>query len=150
MEGQFFVKTKIISQAVLEIAVNMHSRFCPFLADFFACVPSKTAHEMIFVFTKKWPSIVVFWSYVGHVASSRTIPCCHLRIGVVCLILPGEAETLSYSGVCLIGNFLHTKIPNLCILQPSRWNILLHKYPGIFFKMWLFISKTYRSGHLIT
>jgi hypothetical protein len=38
MEGQFFVKTKIISQAVLEIAVNMHSRFCPYLADFFACV----------------------------------------------------------------------------------------------------------------
>jgi hypothetical protein len=38
MEGQFFVKTKIISLAVLEIAVNMHSRFCPYLADFFACV----------------------------------------------------------------------------------------------------------------
>ena len=39
MEGQFFVKIKIISWAVLEIAANMHSPFCPYLADFFVCVP---------------------------------------------------------------------------------------------------------------
>ena len=43
---------------------------------------SKTACEMIFVFIKNWPSIVVFWSYIGHVAGSCTIPCCQLGIGV--------------------------------------------------------------------
>ena len=90
MEGQFFVKTKIISQAVLEIAVS--SRFCPYLADFLPVYhrPSKTACEMIFVFTKNGPSIVVIWSYVGHVAGSRSIPCCHLGIGVTSTVQPVE------------------------------------------------------------
>ena len=55
MEGQFFVKTKIISWAVLEIAVKMHSQFCPYLADFFClCTtgPPKLPAK-IFLFLQK-------------------------------------------------------------------------------------------------
>ena len=55
MEGHFFVKTKIILWAVLEIAVNMHSQLCPYLADFL-CLCTTSPPKLpakIFLFLQK-------------------------------------------------------------------------------------------------